>query len=547
MSKRKAVQQLALATCLTSGISVFAQAQGWDAQREQGAIPASPWNHRTSLDTNRFVSQPANSNLLRQPRPIVVDNQTGNSSVPYSATPLPSNTKTEIISAPPAELVPLSPRNPKDSGPSLMPPVPTPTAPMSPGVELHPAYPDGRDFTFQPMQGKSPHSGMEFLPRTGLILASESHGGLPQGLPDRNTSHSAIPNSPFLPQERIAQNEDWISENQRAAWEQRNRIGKLVSEELLKDAESPIESRPTAIEPPSGWNALEKELKARLQSCDEMLRRGAVYSGKQEAIVAIRLLLRQLDQRRSQWISEPFFDQALAAFKEESEFHRTSDSPDRSLDVEEIVRGHSTPVLKGCNLAHVPPAIAAQHYQHFAKDRLIAAAERHPWAADLFYAFGKCLEKQAVEATSESEMLLGQAAICYQAALASRSQHAEAANQLGFVLLKLDRCEEAQMFLAHSVQVRPSIEAYQNLIELYRRRGNQQGIDWASNQAIAMRKSQTNPRNLPRVHEVDPGTFATMSPRFDWNNVQPMTNPSVQTPPAQAAQKSSSWFGRMFR
>ncbi|MFO0922218.1 MAG: hypothetical protein U0905_07000 [Pirellulales bacterium] len=244
MSKRNAVQQLALATCLTSGISVFAQAQGWDAQREQGAIPASPWNHRNSLDTTRVVSQPSTTNLLRQPRPAVVNNPSGDSSVLYGATPLPSDTKTEIISAPPAVLVPLGPRNPMDSGPSLMPPVPASTAPMSPGVELHPAYPDGRDFTMQPTQGKQPHPGIEFLPRTGLILASESHGSLPQGLPDRNAPQSAIPNSRFLPQERAVQNEDWISENQRAAWEQRNRIGKLVSEELLKDAESPVRITP---------------------------------------------------------------------------------------------------------------------------------------------------------------------------------------------------------------------------------------------------------------------------------------------------------------
>ncbi len=53
-----------------------------------------------------------------------------------------------------------------------------------------------------------------------------------------------------------------------------------------------------------------------------------------------------------------------------------------------------------------------------------------------------------------------------------------------------------------------------------------------------MRKTQTNPRNLPRVHEVDPGTFATMSPRFDWNNVQPMTNHRLKHHPHKQLKKA---------
>ncbi len=464
-------------------------------------------------------------------------------------------------------MVPLGPNTVSDgtpkaeSAPILMPPTPIETEKAPASLELNPAFPDNRSFTNdrKPPAGSAQDARTwESLPKNGLVLVGDpmarptttgSLGGLPDRLgsngenPIGTSSHSSASavTSPAIM--------EWQLESLRLASEQKRRLGVQVSTDILQDDASPKEVLPTAIEPPAGWQSIEIELKKHLTDCDDLLRRGAVFSGRQEALIAIRLLLRNLDQRRSRWVSEPSFDQALVAFRESTEFYESMQHPERSQDVPALVRGHQTPVLKNTELKSLPPAIAAQHYMHFAKDRMIAAAEYHPWASDLYYALGKCFERQAEESTLEQSMLLSQAAACYQAALATKNNHAQAANQLGFVLLQLDRNQEAEFYLRESLKMSQTPQAYRNLAELYRRNGNEPARTWATNQIAALQVSAPNRMGVPAIQEVDPATFASISPRNAWtysaNTPNPTSAPAANGQVQQAS--ATSWLGRLFR
>ncbi len=108
-------------------------------------------------------------------------------------------------------------------------------------------------------------------------------------------------------------------------------------------------------------------------------------------------------------------------------------------------------------------------------------------------------------------MLRNHAVVCYAAALDVLPTHPDGANQLGYSLLKLDRLDEAQAVLSQATQSHPSTDAWRNMAEVFRRRGQPDQAALASQQAEVLAASNTTSA-VPEVVQVDPQTFVGMSP-----------------------------------
>jgi tetratricopeptide (TPR) repeat protein len=196
------------------------------------------------------------------------------------------------------------------------------------------------------------------------------------------------------------------------------------------------------------------------------------------------------------------------------------------------------------------------HYRWFARYQLVSASDGHPWAADLLYAYGKTLEKDAELNPARSYMFRSQAVVCYQAAMQIAPTQSEVANQLGFSLIHLDRMEDAYTALATSIQLKPSANAWNNLAEVFRRRGSSADAEYAVQQATALSASvpKYTPDN-PEITEVDPAVFAKYSPRPTMTSPtqnfapshSPSTVPSGHAPEVRSAKSSISLFSKIFK
>jgi tetratricopeptide (TPR) repeat protein len=196
------------------------------------------------------------------------------------------------------------------------------------------------------------------------------------------------------------------------------------------------------------------------------------------------------------------------------------------------------------------------HYRWFARYQLVAASDGHPWAADLLYAYGKSLEKDAELNPARANMFRGQAVVCYQAAMQIAPTQSEVANQLGFALIHLDRMEDAYTALAASIQHKPNANAWNNLAEIYRRRGSHADAEYAVQQATAL--SAGIPKYTaenPEITELDPAVFAKYSPKptmamstqsFDPNSA-PSTVPNAYGADVRSAKSSNSLFSKIFK
>ena len=332
-------------------------------------------------------------------------------------------------------------------------------------------------------------------------------------------------------------------------------LAQRVSHELLSNTPNVSARAPEALESLPGWQSVERELKQRLERCDTLLKRGVVLSAREEASQGLLRLYRTMDLHRGSLYSEIAFEKALVAFREEQDFQKNIRSG-QGVSVQAVVDTHATEALKNRPLESTSPDMAAMHYRWYTRYQLLIASDGHPWAADLLYAYGKTLEKEAELNPARTVMLRSQAVVCYQAATQITPAQSDAANQLGYALIHLDRMDDAYAALTTSIQNNPNANAWNNLAEVFRRLGKPSEAEYAVQQASALENAspQYTAQN-PEITEVDPAVFAKYSPaptmvgpsqNFPANNMQPNV-PNGNVPNVPVAKSSKSIFSKIFR
>ena len=332
-------------------------------------------------------------------------------------------------------------------------------------------------------------------------------------------------------------------------------LAQRVSHELLSNTPTISARAPEALESLPGWQSVERELKQRLERCDALLKRGVVLSAREEASQGILRLYRTMDLYRGSLFSEPAFEKALVAFREEADFQKTLRSS-QGVNVQAIVDTHATEALKNRPLESTSPEMASMHYRWYARYQLLIASDGHPWAADLLYAYGKTVEKEADLNPASSVMLRSQAVVCYQAATQITPAQSDAANQLGYALIHLDRMDDAYVALTASIQNKPNANAWNNLAEVFRRQGKSAEAEYAVQQASALENAtpQYTAQN-PEITEVDPAVFAMYSPaptmvgpsqNFSANSLQ-ANGPNGNASNVPVAKSGKSFFSKFFQ
>ncbi len=554
-----------LAITLGVGISTFAMNCVATAQYASGDIPASPWSNRTESLTalsNQDGSRLPNKRLRQ----------------PTSVRPTPSALTLGLNAGPvvePAANKILRPAPVTLMGPKL----PVSLTPENASIQENTLSPER---TKAASFGKLQESPQEFVPfDTPSTVSGRSRRSL--GLPDRveekvnsvvesqlaSTSSAKDRDEPILIQasSRPQQDErsdmspivfpssDAIADRLAIRSLELNRgpelsqkvesrvdetemkriaLAERVSHELLSATASDFAGAPQVLESLPGWQAIERELRDRLERCDTLLKRGAVLSAREEASQGLLRLYRTMDLHRGKMYSESAFERAATALREELDFQKTLGGRLTSA-VQSIVNTHSTEALKNRPLESTSPEMAAMHYRWYARFQLVEASNGHPWAADLLYAYGRTIEKEAELNPSKAYPFRSQAVVFYQAATQVKPAHSEAASQLGFALIHLDRLDDAYAALSDSIYHKPNANAWNNLAEVFRRRGATAEAEYAIQQASALAQSATQfSSENPEIIGVDPATFAKFSP------MPTMTYPSQNTGPVYRSANSNA-------
>ena len=328
--------------------------------------------------------------------------------------------------------------------------------------------------------------------------------------------------------------------------DRRQELASRISSELVSYAPAAAAavtpSPVTAVSPGPGWQAVGEQLADRVAKCEALLERRAYLSAKEEIEGGIVYLVRIMDHRQNRVVSETAWAEAQQAMREADEFlakERIASDPDM---FNRLVQSHETPVLQGVDVSNLTPIAAAQHYRAYAERKLITASQGHPWFSELYYCLGRTHQAQADAGQMPSPELFEASLAYYRAAFAVQPENALNANQLGYVLLRMDRPTEAFNQLIEVVRM-PNcpLAAWQNVIEASNRLGNQRTAQWALQNYMA-RKDHPQAVDGPvgTLLEVNPQQFAQMSPYSSGPRVSAQATPPIATPTPQAAAAASA-------
>lgn len=298
---------------------------------------------------------------------------------------------------------------------------------------------------------------------------------------------------------------------------------------------------PVAAKPMRQVDPVTRLANSHLAQGKELAARGAAFSARDEFVQALRAVAQGLDVQQQTVEHSRALTAALRALDEVDDFMTPKDSLEADVNVRQVAEAHNTPVLSGLT-NDIPSVVAQQKYYEFAREQFAAAVPEREDGAEALYDLGRLYAAMEASpaATVRIHSATTKALVFYQAAVAAYPGHANAANELGVLLARFGREEEALGWLRHSAQLRPTPESWHNVAIVSRRLG-QLDVSGQAQQMVA-RLSGGRPESVggplaPEVTWVAPEQFAgTQEPALDATTRKPVPAalPSPMHPTADA-------------
>jgi tetratricopeptide (TPR) repeat protein len=285
------------------------------------------------------------------------------------------------------------------------------------------------------------------------------------------------------------------------------------------------------------------ELQAVVEQADLLVRRGfdlaqrgAIYSARAQFTRALELIAEALDSTSGSDFHRQALAAGLTAIKESEDFQpRSIEQP---LDVAAILQAHRTPILKHDQPQSLSSSAASQRYLSYAQEQLaVSVGGRIPGSIAL-YGLGRATLTGAA-AKTPSPFVNARAITYYQAALLVNESNHLAANELGVLLAKVGRWEQAQAMLERSLTGTSQAESLHNLAVVYRKLGKPDLAAKAEAQSLAI--SGNRDVRAPGVRWLDASTFAQTAPPGDVAASPGPIATTAPTPEKAPASKKSAW------
>ncbi len=359
--------------------------------------------------------------------------------------------------------------------------------------------------------------------------------------------------------------------------------------EQPSEAKAP-EARPKAAGPqyswllegqadvPTGTHHRSRELERIAQEADSHTRRGfdlagrrAYYSARSEFIKALRLVAQGLDVEHQTSVHSRALRAGLTALDEADDFVPSGPQLKSEMNLQAIIEGHDTPVLK-LSRPHTLTAIEAlRRYYGFAQYQLAVAAGREVAGSMALHALAKLYASSENNPTLTIVSAKSKAMTCFQAALVAYPRNYMASNDLGVLLANSGRFDDARMILEESAANTPHSTTWHNLAVVYHElRMNNLAARAEANyrasleQEMAQRNARSPGTSDPRVVWLSPDDFAkTYAQTADArqpmparpgaamsearNHTQAPVQVAEKPSPADSEKKSSGWPWNIFK
>lgn len=239
--------------------------------------------------------------------------------------------------------------------------------------------------------------------------------------------------------------------------------------------------------------------------------RGMLFTARKEFLRALRIIAEARDARNG----HPDSVEALAAglkAVEEAERIREASSTVADVDLSLVTAAHHTPVLKDQDVSDMLPLAAIDEYHEYARQQLADAVAGDPTGSMALYGLARIYEHLGSENGADRVARSRQAVAFHEAALLAHPENHLAAHELGIVLARLGRFEQAIARLTRSIQLAPTSNAYHNLATVSRQYGRHRQAALAERYAAQMaQREMAAGQTENRVKWLEPSAFARTS------------------------------------
>ncbi len=203
----------------------------------------------------------------------------------------------------------------------------------------------------------------------------------------------------------------------------------------------------------------------------ELAGRGAFFAARAQFRAALFVLAQALDAEQRTSEHSQMLDAAWVALKEAEDFLPRRGNQVTSASVPEIIARHDSSVLKDHAYGVLTPLEAYQIYLNFAQDLFSRAVATEITGSMALRGLGKIY----AETKASNGLLEGdseaQAMVFYQAALNVWPENYMAANDLGVLLARGGRADDAVAVLEYARRIRNDPVIVRNLAKVYRQQG----------------------------------------------------------------------------
>jgi tetratricopeptide (TPR) repeat protein len=285
----------------------------------------------------------------------------------------------------------------------------------------------------------------------------------------------------------------------------KKRWQEIPRQEILTPTESIVQLTP--CEP--GYRS--EQLESIARQADMHTRRGyelagrkAFFSARSEFIRALQLTTQGLDMEHKTSFHSQSLSGGLQAIKEADDFGSEESRLASSENLKKIVSSHQTPIVEDLGDKSILIGLdLRRRYLTYAQDQLARAIGGEVAGSIALHAMGKLY---AGRTTLSEKPNLAKAITFYQAALISSPRNHLVLNDLGVLLSRSGRPDDARKVFEKALTVKSSMHIWHNLAKVQRQLGNLPAARSAEQQIKLFGQTKTKTKTPP-VQWVDHNEF----------------------------------------
>ena len=238
----------------------------------------------------------------------------------------------------------------------------------------------------------------------------------------------------------------------------------------------------------------------------ELGSRRAYFSARAEFIQSLKLLAGALDAEQKVDRHSQALAAGLRALGESDDFVAGESRLSADLNVAAIAAVHRTPVVRDAPQG-ITPLMAQHEYYSYAQQQLGESVEGQPAGSAALSGLGKLYSVMAGDRSVELAAAEPKALTLHQAALVADANNATAANELGVLLARFGRYDDARAWLQHSVALAPEPATWHNLAVVHQQLGQPALAEQARRHQLALQPAGQPNSRLPEVRWVSTQEF----------------------------------------